>query len=110
MPQSATYVIVDLASQSHFHNDIKFISGTHTITGGTVFLCDGSGGAFTITLPAAASWTERIITVKRTSAAGTITVEGNGSETVDGAANVALTAQYERVTVVSDGTNWVRVD
>jgi len=110
MPQSVSYTVVSIPDQSHYHNDVKSISGTHTITGGTVFLCDGSGGAFTITLPAAASYLHRLITVKRTSATGTITVDGNGSETIDGAASVDLTSQYERLTIVSDGANWFRVD
>jgi hypothetical protein len=29
------------------------------------------------------------------------------SQTIDGAASVSLTAQYQYVTVVSDGSNWL---
>lgn len=46
-------------------------------------------------------------TVKKTdSSATTVTVTTTDSSTIDGAANVTLTAQYSRVTVVTDGLAW----
>lgn len=110
MPQVLTVSIIDVAAQSHFHTEVKIVSATHTITGGTTFLCDGGGGAFTITLPLASLYTGRLITIKRVSASGTITVGRSGSDTIDGATSVDLTTQYERLSVTSDGLNWLVVD
>jgi hypothetical protein len=72
-----------------------------------VLLCDASGGAFTVTLPAAATVSGSSISVKKSDAsANAVTVDGNAAETIDGAATLALSTQYEAVTLWSDGTNW----
>ena len=38
-----------------------------------------------------------------------VTVDGAGAETINGAATYALTAQYQTVSIMSDGTNWMIV-
>lgn len=69
---------------------------------------DPSGGAFTVTLPTASGNTGHAITIKNvTSSTTACTVDGNGSETIDGALTYALSVAYGTVTVVSDGTNWM---
>ena len=35
-----------------------------------------------------------------------ITLDGNSSETIDGAATFVLSTQYESVTIISNGTGW----
>lgn len=72
----------------------------HTIT------CDATGGTFTVTLPAAASHTGRIYVIKKTTAANTVTIDANASETIDGATTVDLTTQYSGKVIQCDGTNW----
>ena len=64
-------------------------------------------GTWNATLPTAvsAAGTEYII---KNSGTGTITVDTTSSQTIDGSLTVAL-AQYDSLTVVSDGTNWVIV-
>lgn len=70
-------------------------------------LVDATAGAVTATLPTAASKEGSKVTVKKTDVSvNAVTVEGDGSETIDGAANVSLAAQYDSVTVASDGTEW----
>jgi hypothetical protein len=72
-----------------------------------VILCSASGGAWTLTLPAAALHSGRHYAIKKTdSSTNAITIDGNGSETIDGALTVALSMQYEALTLVSDGSNW----
>lgn len=107
MPQTVTFTITDNTQQSHFHNDVKLsITTAHIITGGSFFLCDATGGSFAITLPDAAVWKHRMIAIKKTTAANTVTVDTTSSQTIDGAATKAFTAQYDGLTVVSDGVNW----
>jgi len=69
---------------------------------------DASSGAITITLLAAATAGDGFeITVKKSdSSVNAVTVDGNGSETIDGAATVSLTQQYRSVTLRCDGSNW----
>ena len=66
--------------------------------------------AVTINLPSAASAYSagrgRIYQIKKIDAANTVTVDGNGAETIDGQATLALTAQWQSVTIQSNGTSW----
>ena len=72
-----------------------------------LIVVNATGGAVTVTLPAAASSNGRQIRVKKTdSSANSVTVDGNGAETIDGSANVQLLAQHEVVLLVCDGTEW----
>jgi hypothetical protein len=74
-------------------------------------LADASGGALTVTMPSAIGLKGREYTVIRTNGGGNaVTVDGDGSETISGAANVSLSSQWDRVTMVSDNSNWLRVD
>lgn len=83
------------------------ITGTATISTVTYNRCNSTTGAFTITLPTAVGITGRVYTVKKIDAsANAVTVDGDGSETIDGAATYALATQWKSVTVISNGTNW----
>ena len=65
-----------------------------------------TANTFTVTLPTAVGITGRIYIVKN-SGVGVITVDGDGSETIDGAATVVLGTQYESLTVMSTGASWI---
>jgi len=69
---------------------------------------DSSGGAVTITLLAAATAGDGFeIGVKKIDSSTTaVTVDANGSETIDGAATFVLGAQYHEVLLRCDGTTW----
>jgi hypothetical protein len=69
---------------------------------------DASGGGFTITLIAAASFTDRFLVIKKIAGnpANVVTVDGNGAETIDGAATQLLILANSSLTLYSDGTQW----
>lgn len=70
-------------------------------------LVNAVGGARTITLPAAASYTHRIYNIKKIDgSANTVTIDGNGAETIDGAATQTISTQWDSYTIQSDGTGW----
>ena len=81
-------------------------TGAYTALIGDVVLADGTSGAFTVTLPTAAGNKDGIITVKKIDNINNITIDGNGSETIDGATTVVLSTQYDSVTMISNGSNW----
>lgn len=83
---------------------VNFTAGTGD--DGKMFNCTS---AITVTLPPAASATEGYHICIFNSSSGTITVDGDGSETINGAANVTLINQYEAVTVISTGAGWLAV-
>ena len=67
-----------------------------------------TSGTFTVTLPTAVGIEGQYFVIKN-SGAGVITIEGDGAETIDGATNKTLSVQYESMTVVSNGANWIIV-
>ena len=85
----------------------RTVTAAFTITlDDELILADGTAGAFAVTLPNARQAWGRTFVVKRTGAAGTITVTAAGTATIDGIATYALTVQYQSVSVQSDGVNW----
>lgn len=72
-----------------------------------VILMSTGGTTRTVTLPAAAGVANKIFTIKKIdSGTGRVTVDANGAETIDGATTFTLYAQYDEVTITSDGSNW----
>ena len=82
-------------------------SVTYTITESD-FLINATTGTFTITLPTAVGIAGRVYIVKN-SGTGTITVDGNSDETIDGVANVSLSTQWDIVRLMSNGANWIKL-
>lgn len=76
-------------------------------TSGTYFSCDATSAAFAVTLPPAATVTGRVYVFKKIdSAAHNVTVTGNGAETIDGSNTKALTSQYAKTMIISNGVGW----
>lgn len=63
------------------------------------------GGAATLTLMPAANAVGAIVYLKQTGT-GTLTVDADGSENIDGSANWVSGAQYDGIAIYSDGSNW----
>ena len=71
------------------------------------YVCDASGGAFTANLPTAVGCAGKEFVIKKIdSSANVVTIDPNGSETINGNATTALDNQNESATLYSDGTNW----
>jgi PKD repeat protein len=89
---------------------ITAASTTYTMTPavGTV-KADAVGGAFTVTLPDATVVTPNVVyAIKRMNATGgNVTVAAAGAQTIDGVASVPLLFQWQGISLISDGTNWL---
>ena len=71
-------------------------------------LCNATGGAFSVSLPTSVGIKGKRYTVKKTDAsANAVTVDPSGAQTIDGAATHGLPAQWDSVTIISDGANWL---
>ena len=81
---------------------------TETSTAGTVLsLCDATSGNIIANLPAASTCSGMFYTVKKIdSSANTVTVDPNGSDTIDGGLTAVINYQYTSVTIVSNGSTW----
>ena len=102
--------------QSGLSLDTLAVSGATTNIANTdpriIYLCDSSSNAITINLPAASDSDDRIFYIKdKGGAAGTnnITIDPNGSETIDGALTLVINSNYGNVQIVCDGSNWFTI-
>lgn len=83
-------------------------TGTYTAAAGDdVILCNSSGGTFAINLPTAVGISGKMYTVKKTdSSVIAVTIEPDGTETIDGVTNTTINTQGETLRFISDGANW----
>lgn len=90
---------------------VSVTSTTYTaLTTSSILLVDAdtAGGNVTVTLPTAASLSGRLYVIKKIdSSSYTVTVDGDGSETIDGATTKTIYGENDRLILISDGTNWV---
>ena len=101
----------DLAQHNEFGG---IVVGVETFTGadtlGTdnyVALCDATSASFTLSLPTAVGIAGQLYHIKKIDSTGNlVTIDANGSETIDGVDTVVISTQYESFKIVSNGTNW----
>jgi hypothetical protein len=102
MPQTLTAVIESLEDVALVLRRVS-VSGTATISGGTYFNCDASGGAFTITLPLSSDLDGRGIVIKKTdSSANAVTIATQGGDLIDGLSTQLLSSQYDALAIVAN--------
>lgn len=70
-----------------------------------VVIADSAGGAFTVTL-GEVTFPGREVTIKKKAGTNNVTIATPGAETIDGNATHVLSAAYDKVTLLSDGSNW----
>lgn len=72
---------------------------------------DTAGANVTVTLPAAATAGSGFsVVIMKTGSTGQVTIDGNGSETINGELTFDLAVQYESVKVVTNGTAWFIIE
>lgn len=87
-------------------NKITTVTTTYTATyADETIIADGTGGAFTITLPTAVGCEGRKYTIKSIHG-NDVTVEGDGAEEVDAGTNYLLDTIMDHVTLQSNGAKW----
>jgi hypothetical protein len=71
-----------------------------------------SGGVNrTVLLPTASDNAGRVVTIKKVDlGVGNVTVDGEGAETIDGAATTTISTQNDSITVQCNGTGWVIIE
>lgn len=84
------------------------ITASYTVNyNDSIILANATGGAITVTLPAANEMTQkRIVVIKTDASANNVTLDGNGTETINGSATYALTTQYAKVEITAYNGAW----
>lgn len=81
---------------------VRTITATTTLTeGDDVVRVDTTSGSVTVNLPPARQVLGHKFLIKKVAAANTVTVDANGSDTIDGSGTLAWTTQYESYTIVA---------
>jgi hypothetical protein len=86
-------------------------TGNYTASASEVVLVNlvTAGANVTVTLPAASADAEVVIKIAGAANGYIVTVDGNGSETIDGSTTRTMDSDNEIMHVVSDGSNWWRI-
>jgi hypothetical protein len=113
----ALRVLQGLLGRTPQFADARIVTASTTMTDADdTLLVATAGGAVTVTLMVASTVLGRRFTVKKMDAsANNVVLDGNGSETLDGAANITWNTQYTSYTVQAVMTaspatfNWVIV-
>lgn len=102
-----TNVTVNKVSGNQFKGPQTTVTTDTTLDGnnGAVF-GDTSSNDITITLPPAGDQKDRVYHVKKTAELNTLTIQGDGTETIDGEEAQEITNQYDSVTIQSTGSEW----
>ena len=80
---------------------------TVTLEDSTIWV-DASGGAITITLPTAVGIGGKIINiVKVDSSSNAMTIDPDGTETINGELTSVTSIQYTSLTLQNNGSNWI---
>lgn len=83
-------------------------TGDYTVsTTDRFIIVDASGGNITITLPEASTCQGYEFTIKKIdSSVNTVTIDGDGAETIDDDTTQIISNQYDAITVTSDNSEW----
>jgi hypothetical protein len=87
---------------------VSIKTSSYTVLTSDCFLAaDCTTGNITFTLPAATGNTGRIFYFKKIdSSPNTLTVVGNGFDTIDGSSSFLFSVQYQAASMIDNGSNW----
>lgn len=94
------------------NKEVITIASTTTITptqSSTLYLADSSSGSLTLTLSTSSLEVGKEVIIKDStgsSSSNSITVDTEGSETIDGQTSFTISSNYISISMISDGSNW----
>jgi len=91
-----------LVGGSSNKNVVTKVAGYTATTDDDVILCNGT---FTVDLFASSGNSGKELVIKNIGT-GTITIDANSTETIDGDLTQVITVQYDSVKIICDGSNW----
>jgi hypothetical protein len=101
-------VYVSRNTFSGYNNSIFTKTADYLVTAADyTLLCDASAGVLVISLPAAANVSGQIYNIKKIDASlNAVSIDPQGSETIDGSSTADTRKQYTNISIQSDGSNW----
>ena len=103
-----TLDIAELQANVSYKHNVVFKVANYTAVALDYIFANATSGAFTITLPTAIGIAGKEINITKTdSTTNAITINTSLSQTIIGNLTITITSQYNNVTLISDGANWV---
>lgn len=99
-------VICDVPASMQSVWNYQAVSGNYNMLQNDCVM-EVTGGSPTITLISAVGYVGPDIRIKLTAASGNFTLSPSSGQTIDGAANLVVSQQYQSVSINSNGTNWL---
>lgn len=101
--------LVTVNPEKHRSYAPRTVTSDYTITDVDRYIfADASASALTITLPDAANYTGMEFDVKAVNTTGgSITLATTSSQTIDGETTQIISTQYENLTMISNGSEWL---
>lgn len=82
------------------------VTSNYTASTQDIILCNATSGAFTVSLPPASSNNNKVYTIKKIdNSSNLVTIDGNGSETIDDEINQTIN-EFDSLKIVCDGIGW----
>jgi len=86
----------------------EFSSNVSPTVTNQLLVGNAAGGQVYVSLPAAVNVSGKVYCIKKVdSTINAVTIDADGSETIDGDLTIDITGQYDALTVVSNGTSWL---
>jgi hypothetical protein len=99
--RDVTFALFDARLQSVTKTGTASLTASERVVYGNT-----AGSGFTLTLPAASAvQVDTVVSVEKTTAANTLTVQRAGADLVNGGTSLALTTNRQRVDLASDGVS-----
>lgn len=109
-PTSSVWTVDNALSLEQLWTTVSKTSNYQTVEADRdkLIRADATSGTLTVTLLAAATAGDGfMLAVKKVDSSGNaVIIDGNSSETIDGATTLSLTSQYEVAVLISNGTSW----
>lgn len=97
--------LTNISAAAYYPITITSSSSPYTLVSEAgMLLCNSASGNITVNLPAAYG-SGRLVTVIKTSASNTVTLDGNSSDTINGATTYAMTADNAVVQILDGASN-----
>lgn len=98
---------INRAADGYLSNVVAINANYATNYSDTVILADATAGNITVTLKPANEMTQkRIVILKTDASANTVTIDADGSETINGALTNVLSTQYAKVELTAYNGAW----
>ena len=102
-----TLDILELQNGRAFNNNVVFKTANYTAVANDYIFANASTVDITMTLPTAIGIAGREINITKTDTTiYNVIINTTSSQTIIGELTQTLTAQYDNITLISDGSNW----